>query len=360
MHVYAACYLYPSCVCGTRRAPAACYLNSLLQSIFLCDAFVANLFPFSLDDDSATTTKKTKKSLLFADDNPELLLQLKILFCQMLTTSRSWCSPHRLIASLPPMYQQKQQQDVTEAARYIFEALGGHERGIVRHIYAGVLANKVQCLHCQYISERKETIFDVSFAIPREKAHLAALENGTARPLTVQGLFDSYVHKERLEGDNKYSCDPCGKKRDAEKWVEILSPPSHMFVVLNRFSWDMKSGTKRKERTRVDVESLVSVCGFTYVLYAAIIHRGATANSGHYYAIGRHSEAEDEWRKYDDSVVTKEDDGDTSIAKLARKAGDASPYVLFYRYVGTYAGTLVRPAEQSICMSVTSMSFLVQ
>eukprot|EP00918_Siedleckia_nematoides_P016043 GHVU01034601.1.p6 GENE.GHVU01034601.1~~GHVU01034601.1.p6 ORF type:complete len:109 (-),score=15.81 GHVU01034601.1:1322-1648(-) len=102
---------------------------------------------------------------------------------------------------------------------------------------------------------------DFSFTIPK-----------TTKKLTLQGLFDTYDNKEKLTDDMKYDCRVCGEKREAEKWVEITSPPQHMMVVLNRFSWDLEKKVVIKEPTPVEIERYVTVGGVQYDLYAAIIH----------------------------------------------------------------------------------------
>eukprot|EP00918_Siedleckia_nematoides_P016050 GHVU01034613.1.p4 GENE.GHVU01034613.1~~GHVU01034613.1.p4 ORF type:complete len:141 (-),score=7.24 GHVU01034613.1:1322-1744(-) len=102
----------------------------------------------------------------------------------------------------------------------------------------------------------------------------------TTKKLTLQGLFDSYAHKEKLTDDWKYDCTVCGEKKDAEKWVEVTSPPPHMMVVLKRFSWDPNAedprtgipGVAIKEPTLVEIDRSVIVGGVQYDLYAAIIH----------------------------------------------------------------------------------------
>lgn len=91
--------------------------------------------------------------------------------------------------------------------------------------------------------------------------------------VTVQGLFSQYQQSEILEGENAYSCDICKTKVTAERWTEIQSPPAHMFVVLNRFSWDVVSGERRKEKTHVEVEESINVWGLDYLLYAAVMHQ---------------------------------------------------------------------------------------
>ena len=43
---------------------------------------------------------------------------------------------------------------------------------------------------------------------------------------------------EMLQGDNKYKCDPCDKKVNAEKGIKIEKVPPILSVILNRFAFD--------------------------------------------------------------------------------------------------------------------------
>lgn len=211
---------------------------------------------------------------------------------------------------------------------------------------------------------------------------------------SIQECFDTYVKKERLWGENAYACESCKGKREAYKWHEITSPPAHLVVILNRYAWNVYSNDKKKIPTHIHVNPVLSVCSYVYELYAAIIHSGATANSGHYYCIGRRSETRghvphtadpwgvgdrgggaeqdlggragdpgspsrlirpgevsaayypqslcstgtgskrrrDVWFRFDDSTVTRVDAG-TINSISADTSSDDSPYMIFYRCV---------------------------
>uniref|UniRef100_A0A0G4HHE6 USP domain-containing protein n=1 Tax=Chromera velia CCMP2878 TaxID=1169474 RepID=A0A0G4HHE6_9ALVE len=312
---------------GLRNLGNTCYLNSFLQAMHMTEGMVANLFHFKLEKN----VKSQKSSFLQEALNQPLLKSLQRLMSEFLITKRKALDATPVIQSLPDMYGVGQQQDVTEAGRYIFEALGGYEQALIRTVFAGVLSHKIECQKCKRISERRETIQDLQFPVPTEAQWALTKKKKKSAKLSVQTLFSDMVQKEELSGDNAYHCEKCNRKRTALKWVEILSPPAHLFLILNRFSWNLFSGERKKEKTHVDICPEIEVCGFHYQLYCAIIHSGATANSGHYYSIGCRSESnKNRWYQFDDSQVTEVDAG--RINELSKESDrDHRPYVVFYR-----------------------------
>eukprot|EP00918_Siedleckia_nematoides_P067554 GHVU01147016.1.p1 GENE.GHVU01147016.1~~GHVU01147016.1.p1 ORF type:complete len:385 (+),score=24.00 GHVU01147016.1:1309-2463(+) len=325
------------CVCRTHGL-TACYLNASIQALFHCRAFVV--------------------ALRLVKDMPKLTRQLQTLCNDMMTTERAYCDPTELRAVLPDKYHINEHQDAPEFIRYIFEeiceeekqmesprlALGETDRKLVGAAFGSVISNKLECRHCNLISEHEEQTTEFKFLIPQADDHHNAVQQGKALPLTIQTLFNAYVHKDLLEGEHQYFCRSCMTKRDADKWVEITSPPQHMMVVLNRFSYKIiqpDSNTEpqfvaRKELTPVGVDSTINVGGFYYNLYAVIVHQGASARHGHYFTIGRHSHSDSgTWYMYDDKDATRVENEVNMITNLANTSADATPYVLFYRRAGT-------------------------
>ncbi|KFG58625.1 ubiquitin carboxyl-terminal hydrolase, partial [Toxoplasma gondii RUB] len=406
---------------GLRNLGNTCYLNSFLQALFLSDAFVANVFRFSGRAPSPTSRLSCSSSPPQDIPNPALLRELQILFAQMLllscsdacSSSSSPCadassdssgapsaslSPAAVLRVLPAEYRAQEQQDVSEAAREIFQSLGGQEDALIRSVFAGQTAQVVECCFCQTQSRREEVIHDLGFPVPsqawveekqRETARArrrlskvglngvsTGFEAGVSQAVSsvpggknsgargygfagedrrgaadvwegpsLQEFFDALVKKERLCGENAYACEVCKTKRDAVKWQEIVSPPAHLIVVLNRYSWSVFSNEKKKNATHVHVDGTLTIGVFTYELYAAVIHAGASANSGHYYCLGRRSEfprngagdnkgesRRSAWFKFDDSRVTPVDE-ETVNEISADDRSDDSPYMLFYRCV---------------------------
>ena len=105
---------------------------------------------------------------------------------------------------------------------------------------------------------------------------------------------------EQLVGADRYRCDACKALVDADRSLRVLSPPAHLILSLKRFSYDLRTQTRRKLCTAVRVSPSVQLrCEegqegaengvATYDLYCTVVHRGASAGQGHYYCVGRHS-----------------------------------------------------------------------
>ncbi|SCL90181.1 ubiquitin carboxyl-terminal hydrolase 1, putative [Plasmodium berghei] len=328
-----------------------CYLNSLLQALYSTVSFVVNLYIFNIDDNekimnlnhqSSSNIISIKNKLLFNSNNlnnpnnpnindsytnllsKRFLYELKILFKLMSTTNKKYVSPYSILSILPQELNNRNQQDVTELFRYTFEQLGGSEKRFLRLIFSGVVIQKVQCQKCFFISKKEEIIHDLSFHVPAK----------STKKESIQKFFDTYIQKEKIYGNNKYKCSKCNKRRNALKWNEIISPPCHLILILNRYNWSFTSNEKKKIKTHVKINKKIVVNNFDYKLYGGIIHSGVSASSGHYYFIGKKSEkcdnSKNEWYQMDDSVITKV--SSKSINRISKDlSNDHTPYVLFYR-----------------------------
>ncbi|KNA02041.1 ubiquitin carboxyl-terminal hydrolase [Plasmodium vivax North Korean] len=348
-----------------------CYLNSLLQALYSTVSFVVNLYLFNIREEPKegggepcsnpfaekespasspqggaaqgggskmntlskqntlsrlnTLNGTTPTNQVATAESERFLQELKNLYIIMTTTKKTYVSPDCILGLLPHELNNRNQQDVTELLRYIFDKLGGSSREFLRLIFSGVLVQKVQCQKCFFVSKKEEVIHDLSFPVPVK----------ASERLSIQKFFDTFVQKEKIHGSNKYRCSKCNKKRNALKWNEIISPPCHLILILNRYNWSFSSNEKKKVKTHVKVNSKIVVNNFDYKLYGGIIHGGTSASSGHYYFIGKKSERDpqdeaNDWYQMDDSVVSKT--SSKSINRISKDpSNDHTPYVLFYR-----------------------------
>lgn len=64
----------------------------------------------------------------------------------------------------------------------------------------------------------------------------------------MERCIESYLAAELLDGDNKYLCDQCKTKENAERFIEVDAdklPPVLMLQLL-RFVYDAQAGRKKK------------------------------------------------------------------------------------------------------------------
>ena len=286
-------------LCGIQNFNNTCYLASFLQALFLTSAFTAELF---------------KKA------NGPLQEALRLVFARLLFSTHPHIEISDFMRVLPPSFRSGEQQDATESGRWLLDAVGEE----LAKIFSGKLVHKTECLTCHNITERIEPFVDLVLSVPREVETFG-------KRVTVQSLLLNFFAPEFLKGDNQYMCEKCSGKRDAKRWSEILQAPSHLILVLNRFSYDIKLGDFKKERTVVADCFSASVANLNFELYAGVMHEGETSTKGHYIALGRRSDGPKNWTLLDDSDATAvpegEVDGRLSGAAVPRTAA----YMLFYR-----------------------------
>ncbi|KAF3651250.1 Ubiquitin carboxyl-terminal hydrolase 12 [Capsicum annuum] len=135
----------------------------------------------------------------------------------------------------------------------------------------------------------------------------------------VYTSFDKYVEEERLEGDNKYHAEKYGLQ-DARKGVLFIDFPPVLQLQLKRFEYDFARDTMVKINDRYEFPLQLDLdrengkylspdadrsVRNLYTLHSVLVHSGGV-HGGHYYAYIRPT-LSDQWFKFDDERVTKED-----------------------------------------------------
>ena len=149
---------------------------------------------------------------------------------------------------------------------------------LVEKTFRGKMATSHRCLACGQESQRVDGFVDIPLAFPNsEKSSnvpqkilaggsgtpvqtpadsseatasadeaTASSTSGSEKSFTLNDLLSFYLKPEKLDGDNKYHCEKCGKLQDAERKVHIVESPQYLILTLLRFSYDTKlqTGTK--------------------------------------------------------------------------------------------------------------------
>ena len=159
-------------------------------------------------------------------------------------------------------------------------------RAITDSARADAAEEKIQCKVCGNVKVREETFTDLVVPVPTEKEAKASGSVPTAQKL----LDERLKYEDMDDDDNLVFCEVCQKNTRATKWSEITSPPAHLCLCLNRFTFNMEKMDFTKEKTPVKIDESLFIGGYEYELYHTIIHTGKDASSGHYYAMGKRSE----------------------------------------------------------------------
>ncbi|KAK7833394.1 hypothetical protein U0070_017393 [Myodes glareolus] len=323
---------------GLVNQAMTCYLNSLLQTLFMTPEFRNALYKWEFEESEE-------------DPVTSIPYQLQRLFVLLQTSKKRAIETTDVTRSFGwDSSEAWQQHDVQELCRVMFDALEQkwkqtEQADLINELYQGKLKDYVRCLECGYEGWRIDTYLDIPLVIrPYGSSQAFA---------SVEEALHAFIQPEILDGPNQYFCERCKKKCDARKkspQTESCTDSGaenegscHSDQMSNDFSTDdavdegicleSSSGTEKISKPGLEKNSLM------YELFSVMVHSGSAAG-GHYYACIK-SFSDEQWYSFNDqhvSRITQEDIKKTHGGSSGSRgyyssafASSTNAYMLIYR-----------------------------
>ncbi|CAH0774521.1 unnamed protein product [Bemisia tabaci] len=234
---------------GLVNQAMTCYLNSLLQALYMTPEFRNALYSWEFDG-SASKQPETKS----------IPYQLQKLFLNLQTSSKSAVETTELTQSFGwDSSEAWQQHDIQELCRVMFDALeqkfkGTEQANLINKLYQGKMIDYVKCLECKREKQREDTFLDIPLPIRPFGA--------TSAYSSIEEALRGFVKPETLDGNNQYFCESCAKKCDAHKGLKFTHFPYLLTFHLMRFDFDYKTMHRIKLNDRVTFPEILNLDHF--------------------------------------------------------------------------------------------------
>ncbi|VUZ38884.1 unnamed protein product [Hymenolepis diminuta] len=328
-----------------------CYCNSVLQALFFCKPFRNRVLLYRQQSKGqkketllscladlfyTVTTKKKKVGQIPPKKFVQRLKRENVLFDNYLPQDAHEFLNHLLNQIADILQAENASEEANKKSNSGEDEKGNNSnsRTWIHEIFQGTLTNETRCLNCETVRTKDEDFLDLSVDIKQYTS--------------ITNCLQCFSNTETIQSENKYYCEVCRCKQEAQKRMRVKRLPELLALHLKRFKYSENANRFIKlsyyvpfpqELRLFNTSDDASNPDQLYELMAVVVHSGSGLNRGHYISLVK---SDGIWLLFDDEYVDKIDPANIrdffGTTSEASKTSD-SAYILFYQACDSSSST---------------------